>query len=500
MVLPVPNPTKSYWIEAAQSPLKDWRSTPELPNQTDIVIIGSGYTGATAAYWIHKHTAEHGTTPHMVMLEARDICGGATGRNGGQLRPHAYSRYLTWTTRFGKEGGLALIKHEMAHLDAFRDMLTAEGIADDVSFRLGETFDAAMTPAEWARLKSNYDAFVKDHGPEADVIRDCRIIEDPNEAEAFTQMKGCVGAVVHPSGQVWPYKFVHALLKIVAEKTGKLNVQAHTPALQVSERDAEGYITVTTPRGSVRAKAVIHSTNAWASHLLPEYKNIILPSLSTVAALKAPADLLKCTGAQQWGGEIWNYHLQIPPPYNAIIVGGAKCVITHYPRDWIKQGDDSKHLPGVADYMRTWGAAEVFEWPQDAGSELALPAQEGGSWTGLTSPTADAFPFVGAVPGREGHFIAAGFGGHGMPRILLSTAHLAPIVLAALGVQGVKKPAMLDKFPSMPQPFVPTAERVESLKDFDVQADIDADVKEHEAAAKLDIANGPRAVGWKTAA
>lgn len=54
MVLPVPNPTKSYWIEAAKSPLKDLQSTPELPKQTDIVIIGSGYTGATAAYWIHR--------------------------------------------------------------------------------------------------------------------------------------------------------------------------------------------------------------------------------------------------------------------------------------------------------------------------------------------------------------------------------------------------------------------------------------------------------------
>lgn len=54
MVLPVDNPTKSYWIEAADSPLRNFQSTAKLPKKTDIVIIGSGYTGTTSAYWIHK--------------------------------------------------------------------------------------------------------------------------------------------------------------------------------------------------------------------------------------------------------------------------------------------------------------------------------------------------------------------------------------------------------------------------------------------------------------
>lgn len=54
MVLPKTDPTKSFWIEAAESKLKNHRSTQELPDEVDVVIIGSGYTGATAAYWLHK--------------------------------------------------------------------------------------------------------------------------------------------------------------------------------------------------------------------------------------------------------------------------------------------------------------------------------------------------------------------------------------------------------------------------------------------------------------
>ena len=54
MVFPVSEPTKSYWIEEANSPLRNFRSSDELPKETDIVIVGSGYAGATAAYWISK--------------------------------------------------------------------------------------------------------------------------------------------------------------------------------------------------------------------------------------------------------------------------------------------------------------------------------------------------------------------------------------------------------------------------------------------------------------
>jgi ribulose 1,5-bisphosphate synthetase/thiazole synthase len=54
MVIPSSNPTKSFWIEEASSALRDFRSTEDLPKETDVIIIGSGYTGASTAYWLNK--------------------------------------------------------------------------------------------------------------------------------------------------------------------------------------------------------------------------------------------------------------------------------------------------------------------------------------------------------------------------------------------------------------------------------------------------------------
>ncbi|KAJ6034081.1 FAD dependent oxidoreductase [Penicillium canescens] len=59
MVLPISNPTKSFWIEEASSALRDFRSTKDLPKETDVIIIGSGYAGATTAYWLNKARELH---------------------------------------------------------------------------------------------------------------------------------------------------------------------------------------------------------------------------------------------------------------------------------------------------------------------------------------------------------------------------------------------------------------------------------------------------------
>jgi hypothetical protein len=90
----------------------------------------------------------------------------------------------------------------MAHLSAFKELLDEEGIAEEACLKFGETFDAAMSEKAWTRLKHAYETMLKDHGKEGDVIRDCRIIEDPQAAERFTQMKGCIGAVIHAAGQM----------------------------------------------------------------------------------------------------------------------------------------------------------------------------------------------------------------------------------------------------------------------------------------------------------
>lgn len=78
---PVPNATVPYWRTELHE-LDSHRSTPAPPKKQDIVIIGAGFAGAALAYYLLK---DNPSKPSITILEARETCSGATGRNGKSL-------------------------------------------------------------------------------------------------------------------------------------------------------------------------------------------------------------------------------------------------------------------------------------------------------------------------------------------------------------------------------------------------------------------------------
>jgi hypothetical protein len=78
--LPSPHPTSSFWHSDPNDSsqfLLHHRTTEDLPEDADVIIIGSGVSGAFAATKLVE-----GKKAKIVMLEAREGCWGATGRVG----------------------------------------------------------------------------------------------------------------------------------------------------------------------------------------------------------------------------------------------------------------------------------------------------------------------------------------------------------------------------------------------------------------------------------
>jgi hypothetical protein len=84
--LPVPNHTLSYW-RSELHPIDSYCSSEDLPSSCDIAIIGAGMTGVSTAYHLSRlHAANPSVQkPSIVILDAREVCSGATGRNGVEL-------------------------------------------------------------------------------------------------------------------------------------------------------------------------------------------------------------------------------------------------------------------------------------------------------------------------------------------------------------------------------------------------------------------------------
>lgn len=85
VALPHENPTRSYWQDPPDD-IADLKTTQHVPERADIVIIGSGITGAAVA-WNLLQDGSSSSLPSVVMLEARQACSGATGRNGQHSSP-----------------------------------------------------------------------------------------------------------------------------------------------------------------------------------------------------------------------------------------------------------------------------------------------------------------------------------------------------------------------------------------------------------------------------
>lgn len=76
--LPTSDSTASLWHTEPSRFLWGHRTTPLLPAEADLVIVGSGITGASAARFLAED--KRAEDLDVVMLDAREACWCATGR------------------------------------------------------------------------------------------------------------------------------------------------------------------------------------------------------------------------------------------------------------------------------------------------------------------------------------------------------------------------------------------------------------------------------------
>lgn len=78
--------------------------------------------------------------------------------------------------------------------------------------------------------------------------------------------------------------------------------------------------------------------------------------------------------------DLQNYHLQLPPPYNHIVVGGAKALTVHDPSSFVMSENEDEQFTGVPEFYKDWPERDIAEWK--GSPEFALDENAGGVWTG----------------------------------------------------------------------------------------------------------------------
>ena len=448
-LLPVPNPVSSYWLSEPHA-YADLRSTPRLPEKCHVAVIGAGLAGVLAAYHILKNADQgdesgaeagiqgRGADPEVLLLDARRLCEGATGRNGGHVKVQVNT--LLNLPNGEEERGKKrtelqdYVERVMVEL---KRIVEDEGV--DCEFELRRSFDVFTDAGDAAEVYKRYTWATREG--EAWTSKVSWIGAD--RAEQVTSIKGAKGAFSVPAASFWPYKFVTGLLeKMVIKWPRRLNVQMHTPITSLVTSPS-GTNLLATARGTITAQRVVLATNAYTAGLLPSFKSAIIP-VRGMASHHQPAKTvhphLNNTYNINFGPGRGVDYLN-PRPDGGIVVGGGAWRFAEDESSWKANWDDAHLFPShVMGYWREYMQNRFLGW-EASGSVNDI------AWTGIMGRTGDGQPFVGKVPGREGTWVLAGFNGGGMAIIAVCARAVGRMVVQGKGFEDVwREEGLLEDF------------------------------------------------------
>ncbi|KAF2019915.1 FAD dependent oxidoreductase [Aaosphaeria arxii CBS 175.79] len=424
---PVANPVPSFW-NAEPRALDDHRTTPDLPQTCDVVIVGAGFAGVATAYHILK---DNPNPPSIVLLEARKVCSGASGRNGGHVKPDTYFNVPKFAKIFGVQAAAELAAFEASHVYAVKDLVEAEKL--DCDFHLTRALDVYLDPEHAKQTEAAYRDLIKTGAVN---LHDVAFTPE-KDAERVSGVKGARCCFSFTAAHLWPAKMIHQLLEGLLKKG--LNLQTNTPTQSVSStKDADGNWTVQTPRGTIKARKVVFATNGYTAQILPEYKDKIVPVRGICSRISSPRGVATPHLVNTYGirFDARNNDYLIPRADGSIVVGGARQRFWHHREQWFDNVRDDELVADAVSYFDGYMQRHFRGW-EDSGAKVSEV------WTGIMGYSSDFIPHLGEVPDKPGQFIIAGFSGHGMPEILGSSKAVAALVRDGTPIEKSGVPAIL---------------------------------------------------------
>lgn len=398
----VPVNDEPFWFRLGH-PLADHQSHPDLPEEADVVVIGAGLTGASAAYHLADSVNEQ--RRRVVVLEQGDPAGEASGRNGGnfELIPEnsvgiyeglARERYAFLRRRYPK------LPVEVVHAESERQASVVLGLAlrNRELFKgiiLHERIDCDFAPRGWLHLASTEDeeqgmceevTLAAQHGQRIELWSRRKIRQE------FGIENPYLGRFIPGDGTYHPFKYVCGLLRSALQ--AGVELYTRTPVREVVAFGDRHL--VITDRGTISARALIVATNAYTSQLFPEL-SAIKPHQSQVQVTERAPDRAR----------------------GRVVTCEDGPTFFNQPRAGVKDGRAPLLMGGGADRPMSSPSSRRRS-PKVHAQLLALrdrfyPELRGcppsAEWVGPMAFTPDQLPAIGFL--RPGVIIAAGYNGYG---------------------------------------------------------------------------------------
>ncbi len=360
-----------------------WRATLTQPlhieptpveGETDVAVIGAGYTGLSAARTLAA--AGHRVT----VFEARDVGWGASSRNGGMSTIGSKRSLASWIEGYGRERAVRLWRAARAAVEMVEDLIRDEGI--DCGYARCGFLNVAWTPEHFGRLAEKQRLLAEVVGHETRLVLP-RDLGDELVAEGFH------GALVDDcAGGLDPARYVQGLAR--AALAAGVTIHEHTTVLAKHRHgDAQRIVT---DRGELTASAVLVATNGYTGPVSPYLRRCVVPVGSQIIATEPlpeeRAAALIPRGRMVFDTKNLLYYFRLTPDHRLLFGGRASF---------------TERDPQVTGRRLHRHMLRVFPQLRDARIEY--------TWQGRVGYTLDLDPHVGRL--GPDHF-SLGYCGHGV--------------------------------------------------------------------------------------
>jgi glycine/D-amino acid oxidase-like deaminating enzyme len=365
----------NFWFKAADLENQKINKPLRGSHKADVVILGGGYTGLSAAYHISQKFPEK----KIVLLEGA-CCGyGASGRNGGFCIATDLIRELNEAEAEIRQKNL---KISFYGLNFIKKMISDHGV--DCDFEENGMLGVALNDKQ-ARALEEYREQLKSFGLDSTFLQGDELESEIKSPLFIAGLRIPYGAILNPA------KLAREMKRVVEGAGVEVRERSVVTRIKPGKENL-----VDTELGDIRAPDLVIALNAYA-HKLGFFKNRVFPiSVFQIATQTLSKGQWEAIGWQNRQGlydmrDIFSY--LIPTADGRIVMGGSD--VMYYDNDALCSGNDKTVTRRV---MKDFFAF----FPQLEGLQMEH------AWGGTTTYTLDRTPSVGVMGDHQNIYYGVG--------------------------------------------------------------------------------------------
>jgi glycine/D-amino acid oxidase-like deaminating enzyme len=368
----------NYWLNTVTLPTA---TSGDLPARVDVAIVGSGFTGLSAARMLAKRGAR------VAVLEANTIGWGASSRNGGMVLTGMKVDVETLVARYGMETAKRMYAASLASIAVVEQIVREEQI--DCNFSRCGHLEVACKQSHFDAYSRSVELIAREFSHQLRVV-------PKNDLQSEIGSSIYFGGIVDDlSAGLNPARYVAGLARAAIAAGASIFENACVKQVTRASNNGSPCFHVDTSRGRIFATDVFIATSGYTSSATPALQKRIIPIGSFIIATEplpeALAHELSPRNRMIFDSKHYLYYYRVTPD-NRVLFGGRAAFFP----------ETANTIRRSAELLRR-GMVEVYPQLRDTKLEYA--------WGGTLDFCFDTMPHAGQM---DGIYYAVGYAGHGV--------------------------------------------------------------------------------------